>query len=140
METGSDGGGVWFIYDGECPLCSMAAHALHIRQQLGPLHLIDARQTPDDPLMQEVRRRKLDLDEGMVIWWEGTFYHGRDALRFMARYAGDEGWFNRLNRVLFRSDAIANRSYPKLRAIRNLLLVLRGVGKINECREDASGR
>jgi hypothetical protein len=110
----------------------MAAHAVRIRQRLGPLHLVDARQAAHDPLLQEIRRRNLDLDEGMVIWWNGAFYHGREALRFMAEFADDDGWFNRLNRLLFRSEAISGWSYPKLRAIRNLLLRMRGVGKIKE--------
>ena len=133
-KSGPRESGVWFVYDGACPLCSMAAQAVRIRQKLGPLHLIDARQAAQDPLLQEIRSRNLDLDEGMVIWWNGTFYHGREALRFMAEFAADDGGFNRLNRMLFRSEAASNWSYPKLRAVRNLLLRIRGVGKIREGR------
>ena len=131
-----DGKGVWFVYDGECPMCSMAAHAFRIRQLYGTLHLIDARRSPDHPLMVEIRRRRLDLDEGMAIWCDGRFYHGQAALRFMARFAADDGWFNRVNRLLFRSEALARFGYPLLRAIRNLLLTIRGVRKIRNLDDD----
>ncbi|MCD8566648.1 MAG: DUF393 domain-containing protein, partial [Alphaproteobacteria bacterium] len=65
--------GVWFIYDGECPLCRSAAHALRIRKDYGALHLINAREAQNDPLVQEVNQRGLDLDEGMAIYADGRF-------------------------------------------------------------------
>ena len=75
--------GVWFIYDGDCPICSMAAHALRIREQLGPIALLNAREDNAHPLLQRVRDEGLDLDEGMVILHDGRFYHGQAALQFM---------------------------------------------------------
>jgi predicted DCC family thiol-disulfide oxidoreductase YuxK len=135
VRQASDRSGVWFVYDGDCPLCSTAAHALKIRQRYGALHLVNARDR-DDPLLLEINRRKLDLDEGMVIWCEGRFYHGQDALRFIARFGADDGWFNRINRGLFTSEALARVGYPLLRAIRNLLLKLKGVPQLNNLRND----
>jgi len=128
--------GVWFVYDGDCPMCSMAAHALKIRQRYGPLYLVDARRNTDDPLLVEIKRRKLNLDEGMVILCEGRFYHGQDALRFMARFGSDDGWFNRINRALFKSNILARLSYPLLRATRNFLLRIKGVAQLNNLRND----
>lgn len=130
--------GIWFVYDGDCPLCSMAAQALKIRRRYGEMHLVDARTADHVPLLDEIRERGLDLDEGMVIWCEGRFYHGRDALRFMAQFGEDEGAFNRANRLLFKSEAVAAISYPWMRVTRNLLLKLRGVDKLrNLARHDA---
>jgi predicted DCC family thiol-disulfide oxidoreductase YuxK len=128
--------GVWFVYDGDCPMCSMAAHALKIQQRHGPLHIVDARRDTDAPLLLEINRRKLNLDEGMVILCDGRFYHGQDALRFMARFGSDDGWFNRINRGLFRSDALTRFSYPVLRATRNLLLKIKGVPQLNNLRNN----
>lgn len=130
--------GVWFVYDGDCPICSMAAHALKIRQALGPLHLVDARRDWGSPLLHEIKRRKLNLDEGMVIWFENQFYHGKDALRFMAQFGAEEGWFNRVNRTFFQSETLSRISYPWLRAGRNLLLKIRGVGKLDNLRDDVN--
>lgn len=68
--------GVWFVYDGECPMCTSAAHALRIKKDYGALHLINAREAANDPLVKEINQQ--------------GFYHGKDALKFMARY-GDAG-------------------------------------------------
>lgn len=128
--------GVWFVYDGDCPICSMAASALRIRQEYGSLHLVDARTDLGEPLLHEIQTRNFNLDEGMVIWCDNQFYHGEDALLFMARFGEDKGWFNRLNRRLFQSERFARFCYPWMRAGRNLLIKIRGVGKIDNLRNE----
>ena len=53
-------GDVWFVYDGECPLCRVAAQALRIRQSVGNLHLVDARTERDHPLMARINAAGLE--------------------------------------------------------------------------------
>jgi hypothetical protein len=118
--------GVWFVYDGDCPLCRQAATALCIRREIGHLELLDARTASGHILMDAINRKGFDLDDGMVIWHAGTFYHGADALAFMPAFGDNRGFFNRVNRLLFRSPRLATVLYPPLRAVRNLLLRLRG--------------
>jgi len=60
--------GVWFVYDGACPVCTQAALALRIKEQFGQLHLLDARTASEHVLMQAINLQGLDLDEGMVIY------------------------------------------------------------------------
>lgn len=127
-DTRSD---VWFVYDGECPLCTRAAQALRIRKAVGTLHLVDARSEGAHPLVHEINRRGLDLDEGMVLAFGGQFYHGADALQMMALLGSGQGWFNRMNAALFRKPAIARLAYPAMRGVRNLLVRVRGAGRIN---------
>ncbi|MCD8497048.1 MAG: DUF4166 domain-containing protein [Alphaproteobacteria bacterium] len=129
MTTDTDG--IWFIYDGECPLCRSAAHALRIRKDYGALHLINAREAQDDPLVREVNQRGLDLDEGMAIYADGRFYHGKDALTFMARYGDTRNIFMAVCKALFWSDAFSTLTYPWMRGMRNWLLRRRGVGRID---------
>lgn len=114
--------GVWFVYDGDCPICGMAAHALRIKQQLGELHLVNARAEPNHPLLNVIRDQQLDLDEGMVILYQGRFYHGKQALRFMSRHGAPKGLFNHFNRLLFWSERLSSLLYPWMRATRNTLL------------------
>lgn len=120
-------GGVFFIYDGGCPICCYAARALRIREAAGPLHLIDARAEAEHPLVCEVSARGFDLDEGMVMKVGERFYHGADALHMMALLGSPVGWFNRVNGWLFRSSPLARLCYPAMRAVRNLLLRVKGV-------------
>lgn len=123
--------GIWFVYDGECPICHYAAHALKIRRQYGEMHLLDARTQQEHPLLKKITERGLDLDEGMVIFQGGSFYHGKSALRFMAQFGEDEGVFNLFNKALFWSEWLAALMYPWMRGVRNALLRIRGKTKID---------
>ncbi|MES2985268.1 MAG: DCC1-like thiol-disulfide oxidoreductase family protein [Pseudomonadota bacterium] len=122
---------VWFVYDGQCPLCLMGATHFRIKQAAGTLHLLDAREHPNHPLMDEINARGINLDEGMVIKLEQVLYHGVDALHIMALLGTRSGWFNRINTALFKSKRLSALLYPSFRGARNLMLKLKGVRKIN---------
>ena len=130
LNEGSKGD-VWFVYDGDCPLCTTAAKALRIRQAVGTLHLVNAREDSSHPVMQEIQARRLNLDVGMVIKFQNTCYHGADALHVMALLGTGHGWFNRMNAWLFRSKTLSRLLYPSMREARNLFLRLTGVSKID---------
>ncbi len=122
---------IWFVYDGACPLCTNAALAIKIKQKFGILHLVNARQEKEHFVMQEICKRQYDLDEGMIIYDGKQFYHGKDALSFMARFSEHKGLFNLLNKALFWSSTMANLTYPWMRGLRNLLLHRHHVAQID---------
>lgn len=138
VSSVTDKNDVWFIYDGDCPICSTAAHALQIRKSIGELRLVNARDDKDHPLLLEINKRQLDLDEGMVLKYVDGFYHGEDALHMMALLGSGKGWLNRMNALLFRSKFIATVCYPVMRAIRNTLLRFKGVRQIRNLTLDPS--
>jgi predicted DCC family thiol-disulfide oxidoreductase YuxK len=123
--------GVSFVYDGECPLCDYAAQALRIKKDYGALNLVNAREQADDPLVLEITRRGYDLDEGMVIYADDRFYHGKDALKFMAQCGETQNIFMAFCKSLFWSNTLSSLSYPWLRGMRNWLLRRRSVGRID---------
>lgn len=122
---------IWFVYDGDCPLCTNAALALRIRRQYGNLQLVNAREEKDHFVVQEIYKHRYDLDEGMVIYDGNQLYHGKDALSFMAKFGERRGLFNLLNKGLFWSSTIASVIYPWLRGLRNQLLRQRKVAQID---------
>ena len=117
--------GIWFVYDGDCPLCTSAAKALKIKQDYGKLYLVNARDSKRHRLVQAINKRGLDLDEGMVIYDGQRLYHGHKALNFMARYGDERSAFNLLNKLMFWFEWPAKLSYPWLRSVRNVLLRIR---------------
>lgn len=133
-------GDVWYVYDGECPLCRTAARALRIREAVGELHLVNAREASDHPVVQEINARGLDIDKGTVIKFGGNFYHGGDAMVMMALLGSRAGWFNRMNALLFRSESFARFCYPAIRSGRNFLLWLKGVGQIHNLEQARSDK
>ncbi len=123
--------GVWFIYDGECPICQHAAFALRIKEEYGVLHLINARKDQGHDLLMKINKLGLDLDEGMVIFADEQFYHGRAALRFMAHQGAPRNLFNVVCKSLFWSDTIAKVMYPWMRGMRNFLIKRKKAGRID---------
>ncbi|MEO6608978.1 MAG: DCC1-like thiol-disulfide oxidoreductase family protein [Aestuariivirga sp.] len=134
---GESKGDVWFVYDGDCPICNFAANALQIRSAIGNLNLVNARLEPFHSVMQEVRAKRLNLNDGMVIKFQDTCYHGADALHVMAMLGTRHGWFNRMNVYLFRSKMLSSLFYPAMRAARNFAIRLKGVPPILNLENDA---
>lgn len=127
---------LYFIYDGQCPLCQMGANFYKIKNHVGTLRTIDARTEKDHPIMKEIYHAQLDLDEGMVIKYKNTLYQGEEALHIMARLGADEGILNRINNRLYQSKTLTKLSYPFMKATRNLALKLKGVSKIQNLKSD----
>lgn len=120
----------WLMYDGECPFCSRYVELVRIRDAIGPLRLINARD--GGPEVQEVVQDGLDLDEGMVLKLSGRMYHGQDCINALALLSEPRGFFNRFNAWVFRSPKRAAILYPVLRAGRNLVLRLLGRKKFHK--------
>ena len=137
-EPDQKGGGAnqeaWLVYDGQCPFCSRYVCYLRLRETIGKLHLVNARE--GGPLVDEMVRAGLDLDEGMVLKMGGRYYHGADCIHALALLSSGSDAFNRINALIFRSPALARVLYPVLRAGRNA--VLRGLGRTKIRAADAS--
>lgn len=120
---------VWLIYDGSCPMCTAFGKVVRIRETVGTLHIINARE--QHPILEEINQRRLNLDEGIVLKYNDSLYHGSNALHMLALLGSEHYWFNRLNAFLFRSKILAKIFYPVLKGMRNLLLWYNGLPKIN---------
>lgn len=120
---------ILLVYDKECPLCDNYCQMVRIRESVGELKLIDARDPGD--IMGEITAAGLDIDQGMVLKMGDSLYYGSDAIHMLSLISSQSGLFNRLNYWLFRSRTISRVLYPVLRFFRNLLLKLLGKTKIN---------
>jgi hypothetical protein len=66
------------------------------------------------------------MDAGMVLKLDGRYYHGADCIHALALLTTPSGFFNRLNRFIFRSHTLSRVLYPLLRAGRNGALRILG--------------
>ena len=114
----------WLLYDGECPFCSRYVSYVRLRDAVGSVTLADAREHPD--LVEEARQRGYEVDTGMVLKLDGRYYHGGDCIHALALLTTSSGFFNRMNRALFRSRTFSRIVYPVLRTGRNVTLRLLG--------------
>jgi predicted DCC family thiol-disulfide oxidoreductase YuxK len=127
-HTGASGE-TQIIYDGECPFCTAYVRLSRLRDSVGPVTLIDARQ--GGPVVDAVRRAGYDLDQGMVLSYAGRLYHGADCLNMLALLSSRSSVFNRMTSAMFRRPALARVSYPVLRGFRNLTLAALGRRRLN---------
>lgn len=123
--------GVYFIYDGECPVCTSSAQALRLKQSLGRLTTLNARVDQDHPLVALATQAGHDFDTGMVIFYKDRFFQGKDALKFMARHGSTQNIFSAVCKSLFWSDLVAAITYPWMRGVRNRLLKFKNVRPID---------
>ena len=120
---------ILLVYDKECPACNAYCQIIRIRETVGDLKIIDAREKSE--VLDEITARGLDIDQGMVLKMEGQLYYGSDAMHALALISSRSGLLNRLNYWIFKSKSISSWLYPILRSFRNLLLKVLGKTKIN---------
>ena len=120
---------ILLVYDKECPACNNYCLWVRIRESVGELKLVDAREP--SAIMDEITATGLDIDQGMVLKMGGMIYYGSDAIHALALIASPSSIFNRVNYWIFRSRTLSRIFYPILRLFRNLLLKILGKTKIN---------
>jgi predicted DCC family thiol-disulfide oxidoreductase YuxK len=124
---------ILLVYDKECPACNNYCQVVRIRETVGRLRIVDAREESD--VMREITGEGLDIDQGMVLKMGNRLYYGSDAIHALALISSRSGLFNRLNFWIFRSQRVSAMLYPVLRSCRNLLLKLLGKTKINNLKQ-----
>jgi len=117
------------VYDKECPACRNYCLMVRIKESVGQLQLVDARD--DTPIMREITKAGLDIDDGMVLKTGDQMYYGSDAIHALSLISSRSGIFNRMNYWVFKSKRVSHVLYPVLRAGRAVLLKLMRKTKIN---------
>ncbi len=128
-ETRVNQADILLVYDKQCPFCDYYCRLVRIRESVGTLVLVDARE--DTAIMQEITAAGLDIDQGMVLKMKDRVYYGSDAMHALSLLSTRSGIFNRINFWVFSSRWLSRVLYPIFRFLRNLFLKARGVSKIN---------
>lgn len=66
------------LYDGECPFCRSYVSFARLKQAVGEVELIDARDVPD--MVEDYAARGFPIDEGMIVDTGEVVYWGGDAV------------------------------------------------------------
>ena len=120
---------ILLVYDKQCPACHSYCQMVRVRETVGHLQLVDAREPSE--IMNEITAAGLDIDQGMVLKMGEALYYGSDAIHMLSLIGSRSGIFNRLNYWTFRSKTVSKTLYPVFRFFRNLLLKILGKTKIN---------
>ncbi|WP_370649431.1 thiol-disulfide oxidoreductase DCC family protein [Neorhizobium galegae] len=124
----SDSPALTIIYDGECPFCSQYVKLLKLRDAVGKVELVNARDK--HPAVDIVRSAGVVLDNTMAILQGGRIYSGAECVTRLALLSTGSGIFNRFNSFIFRHPTVSRAAYPLLRSGRALALRLLGRRKM----------
>lgn len=118
----------YIVYDGDCPFCSQYVKLVRLRQAVGQVSLINARD--DHPVVHYVKSNGVDLNNEMALVMGGKIYSGPDCMNRLALMSTDTGFFNVIMARIFASPRVARFLYPFLRIGRNLTLRVLGRSRI----------
>src|SRR5215216_6350047 len=80
------------VYDGECPFCSSYIALQRLRESIGPVKIINARD--GGPEVEWLKANSYDLNYGMVFVQNGEVHYGPDAINAIALMSTGSNWFN----------------------------------------------
>ena len=120
---------LYLIYDEECVLCRYSANAMRLRKSVTSFELINARD--DHHLITIAKKRNLNLNEGIIVFYQNQIWTGSDALHHLALLMTPFNSFNRISSFLFKRKWVSRLSYPLLKSLRQLLLWIRNKKRIH---------
>ncbi len=126
------------MYDKQCPVCDAYCRMVGIREAVGTLRLVNARDA--GAIMDEITAKGLDIDQGMVLKIGDALYYGADAIHALSLMSSPSDVFNWFNYWLFRSARRSAILYPLFRCLRNLLLKVLRKTRINNLRRPDNDR
>lgn len=126
------------VYDKECPICEFYCQRIDVRESVGALERIDARD--ESEVMAEITSLGLDIDEGMVVRVGDELHYGADAIHELAMLGSKKGFVNSAARLCFSSRRVAHLLYPFFKFLRNLLLKMLGKSRINNLQQPGKDR
>jgi predicted DCC family thiol-disulfide oxidoreductase YuxK len=116
--------GLVVVYDGECPFCTAYVRLLRLKESVGPVTLVDARQRPD--VTADMTARGLDINQGMLAIYGSQIHAGDAAMTLLSLLSTRSGTMNRAMARLFANPGRSRLLYPALRTGRGLALRLLG--------------
>lgn len=117
------------VYDGDCPFCSSYVRLVRLRDNVGQVRLINARELHTSLLEQLAK--SCNLDRGMLFGWKGRLYYGGEAINRLALLSSDSNLLRKFSAWSLSKPAVSNALYPFLRFGRNIAITLRGKGQIH---------
>ena len=120
---------VTIVYDGECPFCTNYVEFIKIKNNMGEVLLINARN--DLALVEKLNIEGIKLDEGMAVMYKTNWYHGHMAMYILATISKDNTPLKKLHNMIFTCKRLASILYPILRFGRNISLFFLGIKKID---------
>lgn len=120
---------LYVVYDGECPFCTEYVKMVRLREAVGKVNLVNARD--DHPAVHYAVSKGVDFNQEMALIMNGEIHAGPECMNRLALMSTGAGAFNAIMAKVFASPRTTRFLYPFLRTGRNLTLRLLGRKKID---------
>ena len=110
------------VYDGECPFCSKYVQLIQLRNTVGDVELINARE--NTTIKEKLKELSIDINQGMVLIDNEDIYFAEDCVHRLALLSTSSTLFNRLNKFVFKHKILSKILYPIMKKGRNVVLFL----------------
>ena len=124
---------LYLLYDGECVLCRNTALAIRLRRQVKALELVNAREKHG--LVGKATRQGLDLNKGIVVFYQHKIISGYRAMYWLAQLAARPNLFNKILASAFKYKWVNFLCYPVFKLLRRVLLFVRRIPVIKSKRD-----
>lgn len=117
----------FLIYDGECFFCKNYVRLVNLKESIGDITLINAR---DEGVAEKFGVDLKYLNEGMLLILGDKRYYGAEAAHHIAFLSSKSSFFNKINAIVFKSRFLSRLLYPLLKLGRKAYLWLAGKKEI----------
>lgn len=116
-------------YDKECPFCNEYSKYIELRK-VYDIEIINAREELEK--LNDFKNKGFDINNGMIIEYEGNIFQGSDAIKIVDKYIIKKGIVDRLMSLFIHFPGFKSIIYPIVKIIRLIVLkLLRRSTKIN---------
>ena len=116
----------YIAYDGDCPVCKSFITFSRMKDKF-KFKLYNLRE--NTKLKKQLFSRGFDLNEGMILFFEGEYYFGSDAIKMISILGTKNNLQTSIYRIIFGGKKRANFIYPILKLGRSVLLMILGKKK-----------
>ena len=110
------------IYDGECPFCSKYVRLIQLKNTVGYVELINARE--DNAMQKKLKEMSIDINQGMVLIDNKDIYFAEECVHRLALLSTSSTLFNRFNKFVFKHKILSKILYPIMKTGRNFVLFI----------------
>ena len=111
-------------YDKDCPFCDEYSKYVELRKTFD-IEIINTRQELEK--LNAFKKRGFDINDGMIIEYEGNIFQGSDAIKIIDKYILKKGAIDIFLSFIINLPGFKQIIYPLVKVLR--IIILKSLGR-----------
>jgi len=111
-------------YDKECPFCNEYSKYIELRK-VYDIEIINAREELEK--LNDFKNKGFDINNGMIIEYEGNIFQGSDAIKIIDKYILKKGAIDIFLSFIINLPGFKQIIYPLVKVLR--IIILKSLGR-----------